>query len=150
MNDKKRMGMPATGGSSLLVIFAVLALTVFAILSISTVTADQKLADKSAASVEAYYEADCQAEMILAEIRSGKLPEGVKRDGNLYSYKCPVTDALNLEVEVLVEEEEYEYEVLRWQMVSAADWQNDDSLPVWDGEVIIEESNGEGEGIWPL
>ncbi|MBR4410702.1 MAG: hypothetical protein IKT31_05220 [Firmicutes bacterium] len=148
MNDKKRMGMPATGGSSLLVIFAVLALTVFAILSISTVTADQKLADKSAASVEAYYEADCQAEMILAEIRSGKLPEGVKRDGNLYSYKCPVTDSLNLEVEVLVGEEEYE--VLRWQMVSAADWQNDDSLPVWDGEVIIEESNGEGEGIWPL
>lgn len=148
MNDKKRMGMPATGGSSLLVIFAVLALTVFAILSISTVTADQKLADKSAASVEAYYEADCQAEMILAEIRSGKLPEGVKRDGNLYSYKCPVTDSLNLEVEVLAGEEEYE--VLRWQMVSAADWQNDDSLPVWDGEVIIEESNGEGEGIWPL
>ena len=148
MNDKKRMGMPATGGSSLLVIFAVLALTVFAILSISTVTADQKLADKSAASVEAYYEADCQAEMILAEIRSGKLPEGVKKDGNLYSYKCLVTDSLNLEVEVLVEEEEYE--VLRWQMVSAADWQNDDSLPVWDGEVIIEESNSEGEGIWPL
>ena len=148
MNDKKRMGMPATGGSSLLVIFAVLALTVFAILSISTVTADQKLADKSAVSVEAYYEADCQAEMILAEIRSGKLPEGVKRDGNLYSYKCLVTDSLNLEVEVLVEEEEYE--VLRWQMVSAADWQNDDSLPVWDGEVIIEESNSEGEGIWPL
>ena len=148
MNDKKRMGMPATGGSSLLVIFAVLALTVFAILSISTVTADQKLDDKSAASVEAYYEADCQAEMILAEIRSGKLPEGVKRDGNLYSYKCLVTDSLNLEVEVLVEEEEYE--VLRWQMVSAADWQNDDSLPVWDGEVIIEESNSEGEGIWPL
>ena len=148
MNDKKRMGMPATGGSSLLVIFAVLALTVFAILSISTVTADQKLADKSAASVEAYYEADCQAEMILAEIRSGKLPEGVKKDGNRYSYKCPVTDTLNLEVEVRVEDEEYE--VLRWQMVSAADWQNDESLPVWDGEVIIEENDGEGEGIWPL
>ena len=148
MNDKKRMAMPATGGSSLLVIFAVLALTVFAILSISTVTADQKLADKSAVSVAAYYEADCKAEMILAEIRSGKLPEGVKKDGDLYSYKCPVTETLNLEVEVLVEDEEYE--VLRWQMVSAADWQNDDSLPVWDGEVIIEESNSEGEGIWPL
>ena len=148
MNDKRRMAMPATGGSSLLVIFAVLALTVFAILSVSTVTADQKLADKSAASVGAYYEADCQAEIILAEIRSGKLPEGVKKDGNLYSYKCLVTDSLNLEVEVLVEEEEYE--VLRWQMVSAADWQNDESLPVWDGEVIIEENDGEGEGIWPL
>ena len=148
MKDKKRMGMPATGGSSLLVIFAVLALTVFAILSISTVTADQKLADKSAASVEAYYEADCQAEMILAEIRSGKLPEGVKKDGKRYSYKCQVTDTLTLEVEVLVKKEEYE--VLRWQMVSAADWQNDESLPVWDGEVIIEENNGEGEGIGPL
>ena len=148
MNDKKRMAMPATGGSSLLVIFAVLALTVFAILSISTVTADQKLADKAAASAEAYYEADCQAEMILAEIRSGKLPDGVTKSGKKYSYVCRITETLNLEVEVKVDETKYE--VLRWQVVSAAEWQNDESLPVWDGEVVIDESNSEGEGIWPL
>lgn len=148
MNDKKRMAMPATGGSSLLVIFAVLALTVFAILSISTVTADKKLADRSAESVQGYYEADCRAEMILAEIRSGKLPEGVKQEGRGYSYVCRISDTLNLEVEVWIDEEDYE--ILRWQMVSAADWVNDESLPVWDGEVIIEENDGEGEGIWPL
>ena len=148
MNDKKRMAMPAAGGSALLVIFAVLALTIFAVLSISTVTADRKLADKTAASVTAYYEADCQAEMILAEIRSGAVPEGVKRDGSLYSDSCPVTDTLNLEVEVRVSGQDYE--ILRWQTVSSAEWQNDESLPVWDGEVIIEENDGEGEGIWPL
>ena len=47
MENKKRFSMPVTGGSSLLVIFAVLALTIFAILSISTVKADQKLAEKA-------------------------------------------------------------------------------------------------------
>ena len=36
---------PALGGASLLVIFAVLALTVFALLSLSTVRADVRLGD---------------------------------------------------------------------------------------------------------
>ncbi len=148
MENKKRMSMPVTGGISLLAIFAVLALTVFAVLSVSTVTADQKLAQKAVSSAEAYYQADCQAEAILAQLRSGTVPEGVKKEGNVYSYSCPVSETQRLMVEVRVQDTEYE--VIRWQMTASAQWENDESLPVWDGEVIIEENELEGEGIWPL
>ncbi len=148
MESKKRTSMPVTGGSSLLAIFAVLALTIFAVLSVSTVTADQKLAEKAVSATEAYYQADCRAEAILAKIRSGEIPDGVKKTGKTYSYSCKVSDTSRLMVEVRVNDEEYE--VLRWQMVSSAEWENDESLPVWDGEVIIEENELEGDGIWPL
>jgi len=148
METKKRISMPVTGGSSLLSIFAVLALTIFAVLSVSTVTADQKLAEKMSESVEAYYAADCQAETILAQIRSGEIPDGVRKTGNVYSYTCPVSETCQLAVEVHVKGTEYE--VIRWQMEVSAEWNNDESLPVWDGEVIIEENVTEGEAIWPL
>ena len=72
------MAPPALGGSSLLVAFAVLALTVFALLSLSTVRADVRLADASAQAVTDYYAADCQAQEILARLRSGETVEGVE------------------------------------------------------------------------
>ena len=64
--SKKRKGITLTGGSSLLVIFAVLCLTVFALLTLSTVKADLRLADAAVHSVMEYYSADCAAEEILA------------------------------------------------------------------------------------
>lgn len=80
MAERKKEGMapPALGGSSLLVAFAVLALTVFALLSLSTVQADVRLADASAQAVEDYYAADCQAQEILARLRNGETVEGVE------------------------------------------------------------------------
>ena len=60
--DEKRFSAPAVGGSSLLVIFAVLCLTVFALLGLSTVQADGRLSGASAEAVSAYYAADCRAE----------------------------------------------------------------------------------------
>ena len=130
--DKKRASFPAVvGGSSLLVIFAVLCLTVFALLSISTVRADQKLSDSSSRAVEGYYQADCAAEQILARLRDGERVEGVQESDGVFSYACAISDNQALVVEVVVDGTEYT--VLRWQAVSTADWQADDSLPIWDG-----------------
>ena len=72
MAKKERFPPPAVGGSSLLVIFAVLCLTVFALLSLSTVQADGRLSEAAVASVAAYYEADCRAEEILARLHISK------------------------------------------------------------------------------
>ena len=129
----KNASTPAVGASSLLVIFAVLCLTVFALLSISTVRADQRLSEKAAGAVVGYYAADCEAEEILARLRSGERPEGVKEKNGIYSYSCTISDTQTLAVEVAVDGAEYT--ILRWQAVSTADWQADDSLPVWDGAV---------------
>lgn len=140
MDDPRRFTPPAVGGSSLLVIFAVLCLTIFALLGLGTVQADQRLSDASAEAVYGYYAADCQAEAILARLRAGEVPEGVTAlPGDTYTYSCPISDTQALEVEVRVTGAD-DYAVLRWQAVSGAEWQPDTGLEVWDGETAAPES----------
>ena len=103
MDERRDSFPPAVGGSSLLVIFAVLCLTVFALLGLATVQANSRLSDASAQTVSGYYAADCQAETILAQLRSGTVPEGVSVRGDVYSYTCPISDTQTLQVEVRVE-----------------------------------------------
>jgi hypothetical protein len=129
----KHEAPPAVGGSSLLVIFAVLCLTIFALLSLSTVQADSRMAEASYKAVQDFYEADAEAERILAKLRQGDLPENVTNEGNLYRYTCRVSELQALEVEVEIKEASYR--VLRWQMVSTTEWEADDSMNVWDGSM---------------
>ena len=136
-NRKERVAVPAIGGSSLLVIFAVLCLTVFALLSLSTVQAGDRLSDASADTVTAYYQADSQAEEILARLRDGEYVDGVEFVGNVAVYDCPISETQSLHVEV--ELDGTTYAVRCWRMVSTAEWEAEDSLEVWDGEWIEEE-----------
>ena len=126
-------GTPPIGGSSLFVIFAVLCLTVFALLSLSTVRADQSIQQASVRAVTDYYAADRAAEEILSQLRAGQCPQGVADRGEgHYTYTCPISDQQQLAVEVVVTGETYT--VLRWQAVSTLDWQADEQLTVWNGE----------------
>ena len=131
MDKETRMSTPVVGGSSLLVIFAVLCLTVFALLGLSTVQAGTRLSQATTQAVSAYYQADCQAEELFARLRSGELPAGVTKENNVYSYHCPVSDTQLLQVEL--REEAGEWTVLQWQAKSTADWEASDKLNVWDG-----------------
>lgn len=133
MADRRTSLPPMVGVSSLLVIFAVLCLTVFALLSVSTVQADRRLSDASGTAVEGYYAADCMAEEILARLRAGERPEGVREENGVYTYACAISQTQVLVVEAAVKGEQYT--ILRWQAVSTADWQVDDSLPVWGGDI---------------
>lgn len=137
MNEKKNVHFtpPAVGGVSLLVVFAVLCLTVFALLSLATVQADVRLADASAQAVKDYYAADCAAQEILARLRNGELPEGVAVNGDVYSFSCPISDTQTLEAEVRLSVGSYT--ILRWQAVSSSDaWEIDESLELWDGDLF--------------
>lgn len=119
------------GLSSLLVIFGVLCLCVFVMLSASTVKNQQTLTRKAQESVTDYYAADSRAQEILARLRGGERPEGVTEENGIYSYSCPISEDRVLAVSVRVWGTEYE--ILRWQSVSTADWQPEDTLPVWQG-----------------
>ena len=132
MMEPKKTAFPPIGVSSLLVIFAVLCLTIFALLSISTVQANGRLSDHAAKAVTDYYEADAQAESILAQLRAGEMPAGVTREGNLYTYTCTVSDTQLLAVQVVVENDDYT--ILRWQVMSNVRWEADDRRPVWAGQ----------------
>ena len=127
----KHNGPAAVGGSSLLVIFAVLCLVIFALLGASTVQADGRLSQTSAAAVTAYYEADCRAEEILARLRAGETPEGVERNGEYFRFECPVSDTQVLVVSGRLNGDFYE--ILQWQTDSVTRWEESDDLNIWDG-----------------
>ena len=142
MPDKRqeRFSPPAIGGTSLLVVFAVLCLTVFALLSLTTVQADVRLADASAKAVEDYYAADCEAQEILARLRWGDIPEGVEITDDTASYAVPISDTQELQVEVRlgylildIEPDGRYYTILRWQAVPSGEWTGDESLNLWVG-----------------
>ena len=134
MREKEPFSPPVIGGSSLLVIFAVLCLTVFALLGLSTVQAYGRLSDASVKAVSAYYAADCQAERIFAQLRSGEKAAEVEKTGDVYSYSCPISESQKLEVELLYRNETWT--VLRWQAISTVEISGDETLEVWDGEGI--------------
>lgn len=116
MKKTNTFSPPMVGGSSLLVIFGVLCLIIFTLLALGTVRADSRLSDASAQSVQAYYEADLQAQTIFAQLRAGQLPEGVTRQDTVYCYRCPISDTQELVVEL--ENRDGTWSVLRYQSVS--------------------------------
>jgi hypothetical protein len=65
---KNGIGTVNAGGAIIIIIFVVLCLTIFGLLSFTTSFADKKLADKNLRSVEQYYKADSEAEQKLAMI----------------------------------------------------------------------------------
>jgi len=131
MAEPRKGAFPPIGVSSLMVIFSVLCLTVFALLAVSTVQADRRLSETAAEAVEGYYHADYEAEELLARLRCGERPAGVTEANGVFSYTCPISETQTLVVEVAVEGTNYN--ILRWQAVSTADWQAGDQLPVWQG-----------------
>ena len=138
MERKNRASYPALGGSSLLVIFAVLVLAVFMMLTLTTVQADRRLSDASIEAVSGYYAADLQAEEIFARLRSGELPSQVRVTDGYYSYSCPISETQTLEVTLLREADSWQ--VLRWQAVANTDSPSTEPLPVWDGDTSLEEN----------
>lgn len=150
MRERNRSGFspPALGGASLLVIFAVLALTIFALLSLSTVRADSRLSEASAQAVRDYYAADAKAQAVLAWLRTGEgepdVPEtftlstSISEYGDhsetVHAYALPISDTQELQVEVRVDGPD-RWEVLRWQAVPVGDWEIDEGIELWDMEI---------------
>ena len=147
MREQKKSSFspPALGGASLLVIFAVLALTIFALLSLSTVRADGRLSDAANQSVQDYYAADGKAQAVLAWLRTGEgrpdMPEDFSiatsisdysdHSETIHSFTVPISDTQELQVEVRVDGVN-DYEVLRWQAVPVGDWEADEGIELWD------------------
>ncbi len=138
VKKQSRFSPPAVGGTSLLVVFAVLCLTVFALLSLATVQADRRLADSAVQGVADYYAADCKAQETLARLRNGEFPAGVTRHsyepqagGVRCSYAVPISEGQELRVEVVLRDGDWT--VLRWQAVPVSEWGGSESVDLWNG-----------------
>ena len=84
MKRKSRF-FPGVGASSILMIFVVLCLTTFGVLSYVTANADRKISTKNAESVENYYKAYTQVQSKLQQIDSALLTAQTKIDTSVYN-----------------------------------------------------------------
>ena len=133
MKKKQRSQVSIVGGSSLLVIFSVLCVAIFALMSLTSATSDTRLNDRSLQAISGYYEADSAAEEIIAALRSGSVPEGVRLADGVYSFECPISETQQLLVEAAIDGTDYR--ILRWQAGPSVEWEPDDHINVWDGNL---------------
>ncbi|MDE7221148.1 MAG: hypothetical protein K2O45_16260 [Oscillospiraceae bacterium] len=129
---------------SLVMIFCVLCLAVFSVLTLATADREKNLTQLTAQSAAAYYAADRTAVEIVAALRTGGdlpgdvavnrmtsiTPEGSEES---VSFTVPIGEEQGLEVEVLLRGADVE--ILRWQTVYAGDWETDDTLDLWSGDI---------------
>lgn len=138
------------GSASVVMIFAVLCLTIFAALSFVTANAEYRLANKTAESAEAYYTADSEAEercvqiyALLAEqphpdLAAEKLRamdvHMTQTDAGYRLEYCVPIDAVQV-IEVMLLWHRDTAVIQKWSITTTAQWDNDEHLQVWDGTV---------------
>ena len=127
----KRSG-GVSGALSLVMIFCVLCLSVFSVLTLATADREARLSEMTARSVEEYYRADYDATVIVAALCSGTNPDvEIDWDGDTASFLLPIGESLGLDVAVSVHGGTCE--ILRWQTVYTGNWEPDTHLGLWDG-----------------
>lgn len=132
------MKITGTGSTLILLVFSALCLTILSLISLSAAGNDKAAAEARARTVKGYYEADLQAEYILAEIISkGELPESAEGidvlpvDGGA-AFACPISDNKELYVEFAANGDSVD--ILCWRIRDTDEWVIDDTLPVWSGD----------------
>ena len=137
------------GSASIILIFAVLSLTIFSLITFVVAQNDIALVQAQSELVVSYYEADSVAEKVLAELLdAGVLPNSVngvdigrmwneERQSESIFFFCRINETKKLFVDVIVEEDTID--ILSWSMYNIDEWVCEDRLPVWTGEAVVDE-----------
>ena len=140
--DKQQSSFVNIGSSSLLIIFLILSLITFAILSLSGAKSDYSFSQRLANHKTAYYEASNRAERILGQIDEalaanetldGQQLEGIaiQAQEGIITFSVPMEEnqALLVELEVndYTKDETY-YTIKTWQIISTKSWESDQSI----------------------
>lgn len=159
---KKQSSFSSIGITSLVLIFVMLCLLTFSVLSLVTARADLRLSQKNAERTSAYYDAENRANDILLSVISCIEEYKDSPDASIFYQKLRerldgqngilFTGADSLEYEVLLDKEQllsvsleisYEtyddgnhYRILAWNTVSTHEWESDGSLPLLDKEAV--------------
>ena len=139
-----KRGGGVSGAVSLVMIFCVLCLAVFSVLTLATADRERNLAELTAQSAADYYAADCQAVEIVAALREGNaVPADVEITRTISEYSggpvevaeftVPIGDSQALDIAVCLQDQSGETcERLRWQTIYTGPWEIDESRDIWD------------------
>lgn len=150
---KQESGFKANiGSSSLILIFIVMCLVTFGMLSLTSAKSDLSLANRNADAVTEYYRADTEGEafyrMVAGEVKTAcangtgheeRLAMLEKALGEYYRDGVAVTEvameraqALHIELEPDLNGEG-SVRVVKWNVIQTEDYEIDNSMPVWSG-----------------
>ncbi|MBC5706747.1 short-chain dehydrogenase [Hungatella sp. L12] len=156
---KQESGFKANiGSSSLILIFIVMCLVTFGMLSLTSAKSDLSLANRNADAVTEYYRADTEGEafyrMVAGEVKAActnasgheeRLALLEKALGEYYRGGAAVTEvameraqALHIELEPDLDGEG-SVRVAKWNVIQTEDYEIDDSMPVWGGTADTEQ-----------
>ncbi|RJW41682.1 hypothetical protein DXC92_14460 [Clostridiales bacterium TF09-2AC] len=158
MAEKSSRNKVSIGASSLILIFIVLCMATFGLLSLSSAQGDLKLARRNADAVKGYYEADNEGQQWLKDVDGVLMEEMGKgqdsaqcsleikdRLGDLYdretgliSTDIPMDRGRSLRIELVLMCGEKRYEVKSWYVYNSEEYEIDTSMPVWGGETPTE------------
>ena len=138
----------------MILIFIVLCLGTFALLSLSSAKKDLDLAERNEQAVAEYYRADGKGEEFLMEAdrafsqaleKHPDNPDAFLREtlGDAWNgerkqaeIQIPMANgqALSIVLGLSWEEGEKQLKVMEWRVVNVEDYEIDQNLPVWDGQ----------------
>jgi hypothetical protein len=142
MERNKTFPVTGIGMVSLLMIWIILCMVIFAALALTTASRDVNFSRTLAQHTTAYYDADNQAQEILRQLDQkisavqnqeellSSLPDGVS--GNIQegiltlSYQVPMTQDQALSVVLTVQDGRYT--ITAWQEIQTTQWAGDNSL----------------------
>ena len=110
------LGLPI-GGPTLLMIFVILCINIFAVISYMSALRDYNLSEKAAEKIKQYYTADSKAEKMLSDIVNGS-----NKNDNLtyFEYSIPVNQDMVLKVAVEISKLTNNYDIIMWKKINTA------------------------------
>ena len=127
-SKKKQFGMNI-GSASILLVFVILCLVSFAVLSIVSANADSKLSNRVLERTTAYYDACNQADKTLQRIYASSDSEDAyfASVGHGKSYVIPISDLQSLQVTIEIlypqTDEDTFYRITAWQVLNVDELQ---------------------------
>lgn len=145
------------GLTSLILIFIILCLATFSLLSLSSARGDQSLALRSAQAVTEYYRADAEGEkwlkqadailqketvtgnmsqeeiQALAKKTASQLGCSIDETTGYISTDISMERGQALHIDLALTGDENRYEVRSWYVYDSGNYEIDDSMPVWGG-----------------
>ena len=137
-------GGMGVGSASIVLVFAVLCLTIFSLITYVVAGNDKALIDAQVRLVTGYYEADSLAEQILVDIlEADTIPASIhgveihtRWDDDLGAdttyFFCRISDVKALYVNLALRDDSFD--ILSWRMWDMHVWEYDSSINIWSGD----------------
>lgn len=155
MAEQKNGYRANIGGPSLILIFIVMCLVTFGMLSLSTAKSEHNLAVRNASAITEYYRADGEGEafyqMVLNKVKSVKekgrgqteyedllaqeLGDYYHKEEKTIIIQIPMERSQALFIELVPDfGENGKVRISKWNVVPSEDYEVDNSMDVWGGE----------------